>query len=135
MDELIDAYAYEMNVAAYSFELMGKLLDLEHVKNRIELYALSEVFIYGGAYLGIQFYNAANRFVKIPAIIDKKGKPRIDNLNIPTIDIPKFREIYKGQTVIIASIRYYREIHRELLDFVPEHQIMFLGEFLEGMIK
>ena len=134
-EELLDAYAYEMSVAVSSFELMGRLLDSDYVKSRVDLLKSSEIFIYGGGYLGIQFYNASHKLVKVLAIIDKKGKVQIDNLNIPVIDAKKFKIIYKGQKVIVASVRFYREIRKELLDFVPEDQILFLGEFLGGILE
>lgn len=134
-EELIDAYAYEMSVAASSFELMGRLLDTGYVKSRIDLFGLSELFIYGGGYLGIQFYRAVSAFVKIPAIIDKKGKAQVDVPDIPVTDIRSFQKTYKGQKVIIASVRFYREIIGELRSFVSESQVISLGEFLGGMPK
>lgn len=134
-EELIDAYAYEMSIAAASFELMGRLLDCDSVKSRIELLGVSEIFVYGGGYLGIQFYQAVSKFVNIPGVIDKKGKLQINIPDIPVIDIPIFKKVYKGQKVIVASIRFYREIRNELIGLVPETQILFLGEFLGGIPK
>lgn len=134
-DELIDAYAYERSIAASSFEFMGKLLDIEYVKTRLKLLGTSEIFVYGGGYLGIQFYNAAYKFVDILAVIDKKGKVQIDTLNIPVMDINRLKETYKGQSIIVASVRFYREIRNELLEFVPDTQIVPLGEFLGGILK
>lgn len=131
--KLIDAYAYDMNVASSSFEFMGRLLDIEYVKKRIELFGLSEIFVYGGGYLGIQFYNSVHEFVNIQAIIDRRQKIQIDSYAIPVVDIGRLREIYNGQTVIIASVRFYHDIRNELLGFVSEEKIMSLGEFLGGM--
>ncbi len=134
-DELLDAYANEMSIAASSFELMGKLLNINYVKRRIELLGLSDFFIYGGGYLGIQFYHTASKFVKILSVIDKKGKLAIDIPFIRVIDAVEFKEIYSGQKVIIASIKFYREIRNELSEFVPQSEIMYLGEFLGGIPK
>lgn len=134
-EELIDAYAFEMNVSSSSFEYMGRLLDFKYVESRIQLLDVSEIFIYGGGYLGIQLYNAAGRYIKVLAVIDKKRRAQIKTLNIPVIDVAKFKDIYKGQKVIIASIRFYREIQRELLDFIPGDQILSIGEFLGGILK
>lgn len=134
-EELIDVYAYEMSVMASSFELMGRLLDTKYVKKRIELLGVSEIFVYGGGYLGIQFYNIAHKFIDILAVIDKKGKIQFDTLDIPAININKFKAIYNGQVIIVASVRFYREIRNELLGFVPETKVMSLGEFMGGILK
>lgn len=134
-EALLDAYAEEINIAVSSYELMGRLLDIGYVKRRLELSGLSEFYIYGGGYLGIQFYNIARKFVKILAVVDKKGALAIDVPYIPVIDINELKKVYKGQKVIITSVKFYREIKNDLSDFVSQDQIMFLGEVLGGILK
>lgn len=134
-DKLIDAYAYEMKVAECSFQMMGKLLDVLYVKNRIDLFDLRDIYIYGGGYLGIQFYNAVKNHepVRTLAIIDKKGKLSVEIPEIPVVNLEKFEEIYNGQKIIVASVRYFSEIERNLSSFVSTDRILFLGEFLGGI--
>ena len=93
-DKLIDAYAYEMKVAECSFEMMGKLLDVTYVKNRIDLFNLKEIYIYGGGYLGIQLYNALNNHepVRTLAIIDKKEKLSVKIPEIPVVNLQRAKD-------------------------------------------
>lgn len=133
--ELLDAYDNELSVALSSFEMMGRLLNVDYVKERVELLGTSEFYIYGGGYLGIQLYHITNKLVKVLAIVDKKGKLSVDIPEIPVIDTKIFKKSYRGQKVIVASIKFYCEIKKELSDFVPQSQIIYLGEFLGGILK
>lgn len=134
-EELIDAYVMNMEVLSHKYELMGKMLDINIIKKRIECLNVSEVYIYGGGYLGIQCYLALVQYLKIPALVDKKGKSIIERKDIPVINIQQFQEIYHGQNIIITPVMYYHEILKELISFVPEKKIWFLGEFLGGILS
>lgn len=135
-DDLIDAYAYEMRIAECSFMMMGKLLDISYVKQRIHHLKLEEFYIYGGGYLGIQFYETVHNhnLANVLAIIDQKGEASVKQLEITVIDLKKFEDIYRGQKVIVASVRYYNEIKKYLSTFVKPDYIIFLGEFLGGIL-
>lgn len=134
-EELLDTYAEELSIAASSYEMMGQLLDIEFIKKRIKLLGVSELYVYGGGYLGIQLYRTVSKIISIPAVIDIKGKLSINIPDIPVVDVVEFKRIYKGQKVIIASINFYNEIKKDISAFVPESQIIFLGEFLGGILR
>lgn len=133
-EELLDAYAEELAIAECNFELMGKLLNHDCLKKRLDSLNAHELYVYGGGYLGIQFYRTCEKLIKILAIVDKQGCLRFNIEDIPVIDLEKLKGLYKDETIIITPIRYYREIKNDLLLFVPENKIFFLGEFLGGIL-
>lgn len=135
-EELIDAYAYEMRIAECSFEMMGNLLDISYLKQRIKVLSLENIYVYGGGYLGIQFYNAVNNhnLVRVLAIIDKRGKLSVEIPEIPVITPVEFEKIYNGQKIVVASAKYFNEIKKYLNTFVSSDRILFLGEFLGGIL-
>ena len=126
--------AYESEIFSASYELMGQMLDREYVKNRLEMLELFDVYIYGGGYLGIQLYNAINLFVNISGVVDKSGKLLLEISDIPIIDLNEFRSQYRQQRVIITPIKHYKSIYKELSEFVPKDKILYLGEFLGGIL-
>lgn len=133
-DELLDAYAEDLSIAECSYEMMGQLLDQDYLKERLKSLDTNELYIYGGGYLGIQFYRACEKLVKILSIVDKQGGLRLNIADIPVIDLEGLKKSYKGENIIITPIRYYREIQQNLLSFVPKTKILFLGEFLGGIL-
>lgn len=133
-DELLDVYAEELAIAECSFEMMGKLLDVDCLKKRIGYLNDNELYVYGGGYLGIQFYRACNKLIKILSIVDKQGCLRFDIPDIPVTNLDGLKKAYRGEKIIITSVRYYQEIQKDLLSFVPKSQILFLGEFLGGIL-
>lgn len=129
-DELIDIYGYQAEVFSKSYYMMGRLLDKRFVKNEIERRKWSEIYIYGGGYLGIQLYRAMSPMINVLSVVDKKGKLIIDCLDdILIMDMDSFRKQYKSQPVIVTPLKFYREIYHELKKFVAEDKIIFLEEF------
>ena len=113
---------------------LGKLLNVKYIKERIKLLNITEMYIYGGGYLGIQLYYATSKLVYVPAVIDRENELSIKTLDIPVMGIEELKRIYKEEKIIIASLKFYREIQKDLSNFVPQNQIMFLGEFLGGIV-
>lgn len=134
LENLLNEYAYESELFSASYELMGQMLDRKLVKKRIEMLELSDVYIYGGGYLGIQLYNAINRFVNVLNIVDKNGKLLLEISDISVIGLDEFRSVYKQQRVIITPIKHYKSIYLELSEFVPKDKMIYLGEFLGGIL-
>ncbi len=134
IDELLDAYAYEMETVSSGYEMMGRMLDRKYVESRLKLAGLSDMYIYGGGYLGIQLYYAISRSVNVFGVVDKSGRLLLDVPDIPVVSLEKFAEIYEGQNVIITPVKFYQSIFRELSEFVPEGKLMYLGEFLGGRL-
>ena len=44
-EELLDAYAEELSIASIGFEMMGKLLNVKYIKERIKLLNITEMYI------------------------------------------------------------------------------------------
>lgn len=132
VDELINLYANEVDVLSACYEMMGRLLDERQLDSQIKKFEISELYIYGGGYLGIQFFRAVKDIVHVISVVDKSGKLLIDGLNIPVINFDAFQCEYQNQIVVITSIKHYAEIYNELRNFVPDDKILFLGNFQEG---
>lgn len=128
-DDLIDIYGYQSEIFSKSYYMMGQLLDRNLVKKEVQKRALSDIYIYGGGYLGIQLYNAIVPYVNVLSVVDKKGKLMIKIEDIPIIDMCNFRAQYKDEMVIVTPLKYYREIYHELSTFVSDEKILFLEEF------
>ena len=133
-NELLDAYAEELAIAECSFEMMGRLLDRDYIKGRIEPLNADGLYIYGGGYLGIQLCRACDRQIKVLSLVDKRGCLILDLPDIPVISLEGLRKAYQGENIIVASVRYYQEIREDLLPFVPKSRILFIGEFLGGIL-
>lgn len=128
-DELIDIFGYQTEIYSKSYHMMGRLLDKNFVKNEVEKRRLSDIYIYGGGFLGIQLYRAIIPFVNVLSIVDQKGKLMIAMEGIPVTDICSFRNRYQGETVIVTPLQYYKEIYSALREFVPDNKIIYLEEF------
>ena len=64
---------------------------------------------------------------------DYPGKLSVENPEIPVVNLERFEEIYNGQKIIVASVRYFSEIKDYLSSFINPDCILFLGEFLGGL--
>jgi hypothetical protein len=128
-DELIDIYGYQSEIFSQSYYMMGRLLDTNFVEKETIKRKMSDIYIYGGGYLGIQLYKAITPFVNVLSVVDKSGKLIIKIEDIPIIDMCKFRNQYENQIVIVTPLKYYREIYQELKTFIKEDRIIFLEEF------
>ncbi len=129
-DELIGIYDYHLEIFSRCYDMMGRLLDISSVKREVESRRLSDIYIYGGGYLGIQLYRAISPFVNVISVVDKQGKLLLDSIeDIPVVDLGAFQNQYNGQPVIITPLKFYEEIYYELKEFVAENNIIFLEEF------
>lgn len=129
-DELIDVYGYQTEVYTKSYNMMGRLLDNNFVKREVKRREWSDIYIYGGGYLGIQLYRVISPLVNVLSLVDKKGKLFINNINdIPVMDMSTFRGLYENQPVVVTPLRFYREIYHDLKEFVAEDKIIFLEDF------
>lgn len=132
MEELLDFYMDELDTKNACYEMMGRLLDREHIASRIKQLDLKKVYVYGGAYMGIQLYRALNDLTQVVAIVDKSGGLRLHLPEIPVMNLDEFKRTYNNEIVIITPIQYYQQIFRDLSEFIPGENILFLGEVLEG---
>ena len=132
-DELFELYVRDYRIEELSYKWMGKLLERERIKKRIDYYDIHELYIYGGGYLGVQLYNAVSDMVNVIGVVDKKGILSVDVKGIHTISLNDMRNGYNGEKVIITPVKYYENIKNDLKEFVDEESILFLGDFLEGI--
>lgn len=132
-DELFELYVRDYRIEELSYKWMGKLLERERIKKRIDYYDIHELYIYGGGYLGVQLYNAVCDMVNVIGVVDKKGILSVDVNGIHTISLNDMRNEYNGEKVIITPVKYYENIKNDLKEFVDEGSILFLGDFLEGI--
>lgn len=132
--DLIDAYTIDMEILSNKYELMVKMLNIQLLQSRIELLGVSELYIYGGGYSGIQLYRSLKNLVQVLAIVDKSGALLLDNSDIPVINLYDFQKKYIDQKVIITPMLHYQEIREELSSFISDDKMIYLGEFLGGII-
>ncbi len=128
----MDEYIHQYRVEAESYKMMGKMLDVSFVQRRLDQYNLSDLYLYGGTYLAAQFCRSSENRVNVKGIVDKNGRS-VALVNVPILAMNDLKELYQDEMIIITPPRFYREIKVELLEFVKENNIIFLGEFLEGL--
>lgn len=134
LEELIDRYAEDYRIESFSYKMMGKLLEIEKVKKRLKTYGIHELYIYGGGYLGVQLFNAVNAFADVKAVVDKSGSLSVDVPGIRSISIKDLEKQYTNEKIIITPVRYYATVRQDLIRFIDGENILYLGEFLEGVI-
>lgn len=131
-DTIIDEYTWHCRIEAESYKMMGKMLDEDMVRERLKQYNISDVYIYGGTYLAAQLYRAIKGHVNVRAIVDRAGRS-VMKTGVPVINLEEFRKSYVKEKVIITPPRFYREAKDELVQFIEPYNILYLGEFLEGV--
>lgn len=126
---LMDAYAYQSEIWSKAYQIMGWLLDKKRVSKEVERWNMSDIYIYGGGYLGIQLYQAIVLYANVLSVVDKSGKLKIEIEKIPVMDTKSLHKHYKDELVIVTPIQYYKEIYQDLQEFVPKDKIAFLGDW------
>lgn len=133
--EVLACYANELDIMTANFQMMGALLDRGAVVSRFRKKGVTEFYIYGGAYLGIQLYQAVSEELRVPSIVDKNGGLLVHvPQEIPVIRLDRLPEVYAGEAVVITLPQYYDAIRRDLEAFVPSEKIFYIGEFLGGLV-
>lgn len=131
-EKILDEYAFYYRVEAESYKMMGKMLDESMIYKRLKLYNISELYIYGGTYLAAQLFRVAQSKVDIKGIVDRDGRLAV-KINVPVYTLEDLKKMYINEKIIITPPQYYREIKKSLLQFAKEEDIIFLGDFLEGL--
>lgn len=131
--EILDDYARDYSIEAISYQILGMMLDEKYVEERLKLFNVNDMYIYGGTYMAVQLYRVGKKYADVKGIVDKSGKI-ILNDKIPVILLDEFREMYRGEKVIITPLRYFKNIKKDLEGIVDVTNIIDIGELLFGMI-
>lgn len=129
---ILDEYIRSYNVSDISYKVMGRMLDEKYVEQRLKLFNINDMYIYGGSYMAIQLYRIGVKYTTIKNIVDKSGQSVL-NSQIPVISLENLREKYNGEKVVIASVRFFQEISEDLELFVNQKDIIGIGELLLGI--
>lgn len=134
-EEIFDLYVKDYRIESSCYNMMGRMLETEWMKERLELFNIESLYIYGGGYLGVQLYNAIHNMVDVKAVVDKNGGLSVNVKGIRAISFDDLMEEYTGEKIIITPVKYYQRIKDDLSKFIDEKELLFLGEFLEGMVE
>lgn len=131
-EQILDCYVRDYYTEAASYQMLGMMLDEHFVKERLEMFDVTRMYIYGGTYMAVQLYRVGKKYTNIEGIVDKSGKVVLDE-NIPVIMLEEFQNNYNGGKVIITPIRFYKEIVRDISSFIAIEDIISVGELLMGV--
>lgn len=134
LEELLEAYANEVDILSASYEMMGAMLNGSAVVSRLQKRGISELYIYGGGFLGIQLFRAVCEDLNVISVVDKSGGLIIDiPQTVPVIDLAGLEKEYAGQMVVVTPVKHFYAIQEDLKRFVPTEKILYLGELLGGI--
>lgn len=132
-ERILNNYMLQYSVAAESYKMMGKMLDEQLVRERLEMCGMQNIYVYGGTFLAVQLCRAVGNNAKILGIVDKAGRT-VMKTEIPVITLEDLKKTYTNEKIIVTPPMYYSEIKSELQQFIEEDNIWFLGEFLYGLL-
>lgn len=130
--EIFENYARDYKIESISYQIMGMMLDEKYVVERLKMFGLNNIYIYGGTYMAIQLYRIGKKHIKIKGIVDKSGR-MVLNEKVTVMLLDELKKKYENEFIIVTPLRYYSEIKRELEQFVDTAKIMDIGELLFGI--
>lgn len=110
------------------FELMGQLLKPDTVKRIINEHAWQSIYIYGGAYLGIQSYCAFCQFIDVEGVIDQTGELTVQRDDIKVILPKDLEKADNDLPIIITPLEHAKAIRKTLLQYRSKERIFYLNE-------
>ncbi|MCI9141175.1 MAG: hypothetical protein HFH87_00965 [Lachnospiraceae bacterium] len=129
--QILEEYSINYSIAAMSYEIMGIMIDARYVEERLREFNISSMYIYGGTYMGVQLYKIGKKVSNVCGIVDKYGKI-VGNEKISLMMLDELSRVYKGEKIVVTSIRFFKEICSELEMFVDRENIIGIGELLLG---
>ena len=81
--------------------------------------------------MAVQLYRSGRKFTDIKGIVDKSCRIAIND-DVSVIALDAFKEIYNNEKVVVASLRFFQEIKKDIESFVNADNIMNIGELLMG---
>lgn len=125
---IFDSHVRREELLQIKFELMGQMLNPDTVKRIIEEHAWQSVYIYGGAYLGIQACCAFRKFIDVAGIIDRAGELIMPRDDIEVILPEELAKRDNDLPIIITPLEHARVIRDTLLKYREEERIFYLNE-------
>lgn len=125
---IFDSHVRKEELLQIKFELMGQLLRPDIVKGIIDEHAWQSVYIYGGAYLGIQACLAFRQFIDVPCVIDRAGELMMPRDDIEVILPEDLAKTDNDLPVIITPLEHARAIRDNLLKYINKERIFYLNE-------
>lgn len=125
---IFDSHVRREELLQIKFELMGQLLRPDTVKGIIEKHAWQSVYIYGGAYLGVQACCAFRQFIDVVGVIDRAGELMIPREDIKVILPEDLAKIDNDLPIIITPLEHAQAIYNVLLRYRREERIFYLNE-------
>lgn len=129
--KILEEYSIGYEVAIASYEIMGKMLDVNYVKERLKIFNIKSMYIYGGTYMGVQLYRSGREYVDVRGVVDKYGKVQDDNISVMMLD--EFYKKYEGEKIIITPMLFFDEICRDLAHVANRKNMIGIGELLLGL--
>ncbi|MCI9602598.1 MAG: hypothetical protein HFI17_19300 [Lachnospiraceae bacterium] len=130
--EIFENYARDYKIESISYQILGMMLDEKYVVERLKMFGLNNIYIYGGTYMAIQLYRIGKKHIKIKGIVDKSGR-MVLNEKVTVMLLDELKKKYENEFIIVTPLRYYSEIKRELEQFVDTTKIMDIGELFFGI--
>lgn len=130
-EQILEEYAREYNIASTSYEIMGLMLNSQYVEERLKLFNLENIYLYGGTYMAVQLYRIGKAYVDIKGIVDKSRRIVL-NEKVSVLTLSELKEKYNNEKIIITPMRFFNEIKEELQLFVNIENILGIGELMMG---
>ncbi len=125
---IFDYHVRKEELLQIKFELMGQLLRHDVVKGIVDEHAWQSIYIYGGAYLGIQACLAFREFIDVPCVIDRTGELMTPRDDIEVILPEDLSKTDNDLPIIITPLEHACVIRDNLLNYRNEERIFYLNE-------
>lgn len=126
--DIFDSHVRREELLRIQFELMGQLLRTDTVKGIIKKHAWQSVYIYGGAYLGVQACCAFRQFIDVAGVIDRVGELVMPREDIKVILPEDLAKTDNDLPIIITPLEHAQAIRSTLLQYRSEERIFYLNE-------
>lgn len=126
--DIFDSHVRREELLRIKFELMGQLLRPDVVKGIIDEHEWQSIYIYGGAYLGIQSYCAFCQFIDVAGVIDRAGELMVPREDIKVILPEDLAKEDNELPIIITPLEHAQAIRNTLLQYRSEERIFYLNE-------
>lgn len=131
--QILEEYVRDYNIELISYEIMGLMLNEKYVEERLKLFHVESMYIYGGTYMAVQLYRTGRKYATVKGVVDKSGRIVLND-KVTVFTLNEFHKKYDNEKVIITPIRFFQEIRKDLETFIDLQNILSIGELLMGII-